>query len=496
MYSTVEVDQFPGLDLASPAHQAGCVDLSNVSFEGDGIRTRRGYGLMAATGTARVVSLMSFNHPNSGAEIITAQDATRLQVITDAGLSVAIQADATVGHNTTFAQFGTPSASYIYIGCSTTQTVRRFDANAGTFAAPAGMPAAQLVAVQPSDNRLVAARTGTAGGPGGASSSDSHVWFSSPGAAETWGANDYVQLSPGDGEPIMGLAAWQGMVFAFKKSKFFVFYGNTTGSDGVTEFNYRTVDAEVGALGPKSVCTGPDGVFFVSGKGVYVTTGSDPQLVSGPVQPIFQNTVPAYSSVGALTPAVQPACMWFDGKLFVAYSTDGSANNRMLVLAGDRWSYWTLPATSLSTPRVPDTGFSYPYFHFGVAIGDPKVGYAYTGGDVHATDEGTGGSVAISAHYESGFSTWGTAHEKRPVETRLFGSGQVSLGWARDYAAQATAGSVTLGTSPAVGQGVVRSNAKRGRLFSWRVDTVSGVWWLARLQHELEVVSPPATRTP
>lgn len=61
-----------------------------------------------------------------------------------------------------------------------------------------------------------------------------------------FGANNYVDLTPGDGEPIMGMIAWRGYLFVFKQSKFFRFSSTTTDSTGNPVFNYDTVDTGIG----------------------------------------------------------------------------------------------------------------------------------------------------------------------------------------------------------------------------------------------------------
>jgi hypothetical protein len=170
---------------------------------------------------------------------------------------------------TSVAEFGTGTTSYLYLAQGYGASVFRATL-APTFSTPAGMPNAQFLAVQPSDNRLVAAYT--------SADPASRVKFSDPGDAETWGANNYVDLTPNDGEVITGMVAWRDQLFVFKQNQFFVFYGNSTDGSGNPVFNYRTVDTGVGAVnGRFSTCVAaPDGVYFMSARGVYRTTGGSP----------------------------------------------------------------------------------------------------------------------------------------------------------------------------------------------------------------------------
>lgn len=212
-----------------------------------------------------------------------------------------------------FARFGTPSASYTYArGAISTHKVVRFDGSA--FSEPTAtvdgvaakeMPKGLFMATSPSsfENRLVVANTAATGGPGGAASSASHVWFSDPGSAETWHTAvpeaNYVQLTPGDGEEIVGMCVWGGLIFVFKQTKFFVFYGvGVDPEEGGPSFEYKEVTLgggthikrpSIAALTESSdqqVVASPSGVYICASNGVYVTRGAEPQKLSMPLRPL------------------------------------------------------------------------------------------------------------------------------------------------------------------------------------------------------------------
>src|SRR5262249_12658681 len=145
---------------------------------------------------------------------------------------------STVGGNTpqganAMVNFGTGTSAYAYVATDpATNPLYRWDGSAWTNPA-IGYPG-QFLAVTPGDNRVVLAD--------GLRGNQSRVRFSDPGAPETFGANNYVDLTPNDGEAIAGVATWQNYVVVAKQTKFFVFYGTSSDSTGQPVFNYRTVN--------------------------------------------------------------------------------------------------------------------------------------------------------------------------------------------------------------------------------------------------------------
>jgi hypothetical protein len=163
------------------------------------------------------------------------------------------------------------------------------------------------------------------------------VHFSDAGDPETFGVNNYVTLWPGDGEGITGLVRWRDMVFAFKRSRFAVFYGTSTDGTGNPIFNYRSVDAGVGCLQQGAAVAGEDGVYFATLTGLYRTTGGDPVLVSKPVEPWLHRdvTVPAVISGN-------PTLAYHRGRVYVNYPSAGVQG--VYDTQTGEWTAWNLAA--------------------------------------------------------------------------------------------------------------------------------------------------------
>jgi hypothetical protein len=223
----------------------------------------------------------------------------------------------------TFASIGTPAASYTFMRSFTSAAkVIRFDGT--TFTEPKAtienvtetgekeapktekaMPLARhMVGWPDASNVLVFANTsGTVGGPNGASSSNSHVWFSKPGAPEAFEETAFIRLGVGDGEEITGLCVYAAQLYVFKETKFWVVSPPSTNEHGQPVFSFREVSLGQGTH-IKQVLTeklketsdricwaSQDGVFFCTTDGVYQTTGSQPSKISQQLKPL-EETVP------------------------------------------------------------------------------------------------------------------------------------------------------------------------------------------------------------
>ena len=246
--SVVQFDRFDGglnlRDKSDVVENNEAIDLLNVTFtERGAIKQRDGYvDLTGSDLTNRVDSLGTFA-TTSGTRHIIAGCGTRLEAINTSG-SVVASKTGLAGGPYTFARFAAPTTELTYAG-NGTDTIQKWDGSNWTSGAATAtvngtaaqaMPKAASICITSNTNRLVATGygTGTTSGPAGTTSNPSRVHFSNIGAPETWetdgnsgrGAN-YVDLTPGDGEQIMAAVTWRDLVFVFKESKFFVFYGES-----------------------------------------------------------------------------------------------------------------------------------------------------------------------------------------------------------------------------------------------------------------------------
>jgi hypothetical protein len=300
-----------------------------------------------------------------------------------------------------------------------------------------------------------------------------------------------VGLNPGDGEALEALVAWRDLLFAFKQTKFFVFYGNSVDAVGGPVFNYRTVATGVGIWNRGAACAGPDGVYFVDRTGIYRTTGGPPQKVSTPVDPIFKYgygglTASSFYQGGQLATSPQGALKWHNGCLYFTFAATGSSTrNRVLKWNPtlDAWTLWAIPMHNLTS--FGTSGFIERDLVFSYATGSNHLGRMSTSFD---DDDG----ASIPSRYRTGFSDLGIQGRKKDIDgTRLWGTGTVAVAGSKDFGSLDTATNVTLGTSPAIDSGL-HNKQKEGELVSYEFSGVSGgAWTLHRYAHMVRDTLPP-----
>ena len=503
------VDFGDGLNLKSKADAVGpgeAIDLMNVIFTDRGaVQQRAGYNDLNGTElTNRPLSLEAF-YTASGTKQVLAGCDTRLEALSTAGAVVASATGKTTAGIHDFCRFGQPNSEYAYVG-NGIDILSRWDG--ATWTTVASSPKAGALCVTPTSNRMVATRyTTTTGGPAATTSSPSHVYFSGAGTPEVWGATDYVQLTPGDGEKIQACIAWREYVFVFKESKFFVFTGEGTTSTGAAVFNYRIVDTGVGLVAPRAVSATENGVYFASRNGVYITTGGEPAKLSSPIDPIFLGGAEDYFTGGVLDHAkIADLAMgnWRD-QIFLSYSTGGSYNERTLVFDTNDgwWSLWNVPANSLATFRRSNV----EELVFGYATGTRTVGYY---NDSLTNDDG----AAISSHWRGGYQDFGILENKKVRQQKAWGSGVVSCAVSADYetgtgnstvfdfsdaSATTWSGSTWGGGTwarPAALNVGHRRIALRGTVFStyFANETLNQDWSVHRLEHHIASPRQPTVK--
>lgn len=490
------ISAFGGLNLVGDPEEVGlngAIDMMNVDLDIRGrLRTRDGFdNFTAAVGANRYDGIGHIYRLGGNKQVLSSSTGGSIYRVFDTtGAIVSSIAAIQPPYEIDFTRFGGPGAQVVYItstgvdpvvGVGNANLPYKWDGAAWTLTplnlGGVGNSPLQLE-VKPSDNRLVGLF---------ADSNYSRVGFSGAGVPETWGVNDYVDLTPGDGERISALAVWREFVFAFKETKFFVFGITSTSGTGTPTFNYRAVRMGIGNVGRNCVTSSPNGVYFVTRRGIYRTTGDAPVLVSRAIDPIFVGGASSAYTGGTLNPAYIARCQmtWSNERLYFAYPSGSSTvNDRLLVFDPERdyWLLWNIPVNSMTTFRVGDT----EDLLFGYASGSNHLGRFNS---TFTTDDG----AAIAAYYQSGFYQPSPTNEVSTRWTEIWGTGSPTFNIFTNHASSdplLRGGTVTLGTAPQVAKGT-HLKAYTGQLLSHKLSSTSGAWSVNRIEHQITNVFSP-----
>lgn len=432
-----------GLNLRDKFDSVGpeeAVDLLNVEFTTRGqVKQRDGFGALNSSELTNPIDSMAPYYTSSGTKQLLLGCGTRLEAMNQSG-SIISSATGLSNGPYTFARFAAPGSELVYVG-NGVDTVRTWDGsswaspNATVNGSLQAMPKAGVLTLQSASNRLVATGygTGTTSGPGGTSTNPSRVHFSNAGDPTTWetdgsgnrGAN-FIDLTPGDGESIIGACSFRNDVYIFKETKFFIFYGNNTASTGTPVFNYRTIDTGIGLDSRRGIAVGRDGVYFINRKGIYKTSGGEPEQLSAIIDPLFDGSInSAYFQSSAISPGSisSAALTFYNERLYAAVPTGGATSNNRMLVFDPRFGWWSLydiAASAMTSFQISTT----KNFVFGM-VSTNKVG-------VHSSAYSSDNGTAITSRWRSGWNDMGVASNKTLREMKLWGTGVCTLSTTTD----------------------------------------------------------------
>lgn len=437
-------------------------DLLNVTFdERGGVRQRPGFSafapksgspLVIGDATNRFDSMAPY-YTTGGTKHLVCGAGNRLEVYDTTGAQVTSSTSTSPTANPHyFVRFGGPTKTVIYAANGTDQ-LRQWDGSGWSLptilpASTGVIPTGKFVAVTPWDNRVVCANY-TPGSPSVGGKNRSTVRFSDPSVPDTWESFNWVDVTPGDGEQIMGVAAFDNYVIVFKETKFFVFYGTSINpEDGTPEFSYRAVDASVGLAAPQALCVAPDGVYFLSQDGIYKTNGGYPQRVSELVEPLFDGESPdLYSgSVINWSASSKIRMAYLNKQVFVAVPTGGATeNDRLLVfdIPDQWWTVWDIPAAALTAFKVG----AFPEIVFAYSAAD-SGNYKRIGRIEDALESDaalkSGDDGVIYSFIKTAFNDFGSTIHKTVRESKVWGTGSIRFALSDDFGSSNSVSEVSL----------------------------------------------------
>lgn len=495
-YTPYVVPRFGGLNLASDPQEVGAqaaVDMSNVDLDRQGrARTRDGTTVFSGALQGGVSIGHDILPVNLGADLLCTVSSvpsgplSYLEKTTTAGATTAVGNWA--GVERAMCRFGTPTSELLFIsssgniGFGAAVTLRKYDGT--TLSASTGSP--RHIDVSAASNRLIQAGfANAAASPTGANGSMYTAFWSDAGAPETYSANNFVHFNPGDGYPLLGVKTWRDLTFVFKANCFYVVYSESIDASGNPVFNYRRVDLEgllyttsgagnyASGLGP-CMAAGSDALYYVTTRGVYRTQGGPGQLVSQAISPVFTDLASSLHinelrsiSIAKGRVHVTIQCKDLSIRTFVYDPSSGD------------WMVWTLLA---APSRVVDwrSGATHE--------GDEERVYFVQADKIHYFDVAatTDAGTAIASSYTSGVYELGQPGLTTDTRwSRAWGYGTPTLSVFTDHgSSDANAGTLTLGTAPAVAHGF-RQQSYSGQLFQHKLSATSGAWGVSKLQHDI-----------
>jgi hypothetical protein len=525
-YQAVAIENFGGLDLRSdpqdgnPVH---AINMNDVELDRVGrARMRAGTSKLTSVSGSQWDGLLTFRQAAAGAvsHVITVNVNTGQLSAFNSFTGAAITTFTPTGPSlpsTLFggAMIGVPTAAQVmYLTTDGADFLTKYDGTTFTNTAIGG--GAHHVAVQYPDNRLVLANSGL-------TTTNSRVVFSAANNPESFDlANDYIDLMPGDGEQIVGMANYRNDLFVFKQSAFWRFFGNSTDSVGGTVFNNQMTRHNLNTPGRyqgRVVASGEEGVYFLGADGVYLTTGGNPQKISEALDPIFSlSGTPEYFTSFTASSSATPEIYYAGGRLYLNWwlPIPGSNGTGQLFVYDPEtrvWTYnrmWNLRGTEIRgmssvvrTNTLKDT----PYFMATTGSGGTVrsvIGYQDST-SIFDVDHAV--SVNLQPVYRTNFLDLGEpASMKRAREWMLEGSltsGTISAAVNNQLTAASLDTAVT--TAPygtwstptwpdvAIGETRVRK-AVRGQNFSIQITGSNAGWALNRIVAHVDAPRPAGVR--
>lgn len=490
MLQPVVLDDFQGLDFRVDRVGNGVVLAHNVML--DNGRLFRRWGASSVFTVAAIANYLSSLHYGVGVNggFLLTGNPNDLRAFDLNGVLIATEATAQY-HRFADVATATTTLTYIVNGINAPRTFNglAFATPAYTGVTPTG---AATIGVTPWDNRVMY---------GGTAANPSRVYFSDPGIPTTVGTDNFVDLTPGDGDGIREIVVWRDLVFVFKSTKYFVFYGTSTDSTGGPVFNYRAVNSTVGTGQRQATAGGTyvtarahnSGVYFTSyDRGVYRTTGGQAELVSDPIRYMIQegNRV---SGAAVCASRFIPGAVGVDNRYVYVTSTD--ASTLVLDTLSGRWT----------TSSIAGSGVA--GFVSSVAVDESNNVYftrssnavaSWCSDPVSPSTDTDFSGTAIAAYYRTGWMDMGPgAVEKELRDTVLHGFGTVNAGWLRDYGATPSSTSLALGTYSANLPGRKHTRrAERGALYALNLTNTAGAFFdVSRVEAFVREVRPAGSRT-
>ena len=259
----------------------------------------------------------------------------------------------------------------------------------------------------------------------GNSTYPSRVHYCNLDTPETWGANNFFDVNPNDGDFITGLSVTLDTLIIMKEYNMYILYGDTpTYTEGLTLWRIKKASVTTGGVNQGSLQLYGKNLFYLSrNNGVQLFGGS---ISTGEVE--VDNLTSALISKD-ITPTIaglnetrfsQAASIVWDYKYILSVPNSASTTNNLCLVydfIATGWSLWNIPANCWSIFR--SSSVDYLYF------GSTTIGKIYRYTPTTYSDNGT----AISAYYKTkDYSI------TNPSDSKLFRKFYITVNKSSDFA--------------------------------------------------------------
>ncbi len=217
----------------------------------------------------------------------------------------------------------------------------------------------------------------------------STIYFSDFGEPEEIQLDSFIEIRTTDGNSISGLKNFSGGLMIFKENSFHALTG-----DDPSNFAIREVSKEYGCINNRAIAQYQDVLMFLDRKGIIQFNGSNIQILSSRIDPIFKRM--------NLTAAREEACMVYDklrNEVLCDIPIDGSPINNITIVYDIISQAWTTYKYGDYTPAVSAIvkGRLDNYYTF---LGGHSGQIVYFGPSF-LTDSGSGISYLINTRFHT-----------------------------------------------------------------------------------------------
>ena len=242
----------------------------------------------------------------------------------------------------------------------------------------------------------------------------SRVYYSSLPASDgsiSWDTtNDWFYVETQDGDCITALAKNKTYLLIFKENSMFRYDGT------YSQTNLRPVSWKLGTVSQESVVLDENLILFYSRKGVAMSLGGEPKIISRPIQPLIDRV--DQSSLSNICAGISGDYYYcYVGDLTSALEGDSAALKKVMLVYNintNSWTYWALADEPTAFGNYTSSGAN--LLSFGDSNGEI---FTMNSG---STDDGT----AISTEIE--FTLWPSGPETLNTFQSIYFFGNDSLG--------------------------------------------------------------------